>query len=161
MILIREATEADWPTVWKMFREVAAAGDVFAYDESTTEETARKLWFGPPSVGFVAEHNGQLIGSYFVRPNQPGRGSHVANGGYMVFPEGRGQGVASAMCEHSIAVARKLGFKAMQFNFVVASNTAAIRVWEKHGFSIIGRQPRAFRHESLGFVDALVMFREV
>ncbi len=159
MITIREATEDDWPAVWAMFRDVAATGDVFAYDESTTEDDARKLWFDPPAICFVAEVSGRLIGSYFVRPNQPGRGSHVANGGYMVIPEARGQGTASAMCEHSIATACRLGFAAMQFNFVVASNAAAVRVWERHGFAVVGRLPSAFRHKELGFVDALVMFR--
>jgi L-amino acid N-acyltransferase YncA len=159
MIIIREATENDWPAVLAMFRGVAASGDVFAYDESTTEEVARKLWFDPPSVCFVAENSRRLVGSYFVRPNQPGRGAHVANGGYMVIPEARGQGTASAMCEHSIATARRLGFTAIQFNFVVASNAAAARVWEKHGFAVVGRLPGAFKHKELGFVDALVMFR--
>lgn len=156
---IREATEDDWPTVWAMFRSVAAGGDVFAYDESTTEDVARKLWFDPPSICFVAERGERLVGSYFLRPNQPGRGAHVANGGYMVIPEARGQGAASAMCEHSIATARQLGFAAIQFNFVVASNAAAVRVWEKLGFAVVGRLPGAFRHKELGFVDALVMFR--
>lgn len=159
MITIREAMEGDWPTVWAMFRAVAAAGDVFAYDESTTEVVARKLWFDPPVECFVAEDGGQLVGSYFVRANQPGRGAHVANGGYMVSPEARGRGTASAMCEHSLATARRLGFAAMQFNFVVASNAAAMRVWEKHGFAVVGRLPHAFRHKELGLVDALVMFR--
>jgi GNAT superfamily N-acetyltransferase len=161
MLTIREATEDDWPLVWAMFRVVAATGDVLAYDESTTEEVARKLWFDPPSVCFVAEESGQLVGSYFLRPNQPGRGAHVANGGYMVMPEARGKGTASAMCEHSIATARRLGFKAMQFNFVVATNAAAARVWEKNGFAAVGRLPLAFRHKELGFVDALVMFRSL
>jgi L-amino acid N-acyltransferase YncA len=159
MITIREATEGDWPAVWAMFNDVAKTGDVFAYDESTTEDVARKLWFDSPAVCFVAEESGRLIGSYFVRPNQPGRGSHVANGGYMVIPEARGKGTASAMCEHSIATARRQGFAAMQFNFVVASNAVAVRVWERHGFAIVGRLPSAFRHKELGFVDALVMFR--
>jgi ribosomal protein S18 acetylase RimI-like enzyme len=140
---------------------VAAGGEVFAYDETTTEEVAKKLWVLPPSVGYVAEDAGRLLGSYFLRPNQPGRGSHVANGGYMVSSDARGRGVASALCEHSLSTARRLGFTAMQFNLVVASNTAAIRVWEKHGFTVVGRLPRAFRHKSLGLVDALVMFREL
>jgi GNAT superfamily N-acetyltransferase len=161
MIAIREASEADWPPIWEMFQGVAAAGNVFAYDESTTEDVARKLWFDPPVVCFVAEENGLIVGSYFLRPNQPGRGSHVANGGYMVSPESRGRGIASAMCEHSIPTARSLGFTAMQFNFVVESNASALRVWQKHGFAVAGRLPLAFWHKELGFVDALVMFRSL
>ncbi|HEV3384593.1 MAG TPA: N-acetyltransferase [Gemmata sp.] len=159
MITIREATEADWPAIWAIFQIIAAEGDVFAYDESTTEVVARKLWFDPPVVCFVAEEDGRVVGSYFLRTNQPGRGSHVANGGYMVVPEWRGRGAASAMCEHSIATARHLGFTAMQFNFVIESNAAALRVWQKHGFAVVGRLPLAFRHKELGFVDALVMYR--
>ncbi len=159
MVTIREAIEADWPRVWELFRLVAAAGDVFAYDESTTEETARKLWFDPPVVCFVAEIDGQLAGTYFVRQNQPGRGNHVANGGYIVAPAFRGRGLAQIMCEHSLDTARRLGFTAMQFNFVVASNAAAVWVWEKCGFAVVGRLPGAFRHKELGPVDALVMFR--
>lgn len=159
MTIIREATEADWPTVRELFRLVAANGDVFAYDESTTDETIRKLWFDPPAVCFVAEIEGRFAGTYYVRPNQPGRGNHVANAGYMVLPEFRGRGLARAMCEHSLDTARGLGFTAMQFNFVVASNTAAVCVWENCGFAIVGRLPGAFRHAELGPVDALVMFR--
>jgi len=159
MFTIREATEADWPAIWAMFREVVATGDVFAYDEQTSEETARRLWFDPPATCCVAEENGTILGTYFVRPNQPARGNHVANGGYMVVPEARGRGLARALCEHSIGVARARGFAAMQFNFVVATNAAAVRVWEKCGFAIVARLPGAFRHKELGMVDVLVMYR--
>ena len=156
---IREATEADWPAIWALFRVVVAKGDVFAYNEETTEETARKLWFDPPAACCVAEENGTILGTYFVRPNQPGRGDHVANGGYMVVPEARGRGLAAAMCRHSIETARRLGFRAMQFNFVVATNSAAVHVWEACGFAVVGRLPGAFRHKLLGLVDVLVMHR--
>src|SRR4051794_31281118 len=124
---IREAAEADWPRVWALFRAVAAAGDVFTYDESTTEEVARKLWFDPPAVCFVAEVDGAFAGTYYVRPNQPGRGNHVANAGYMVEPAFRGRKLAVLMCEHSLEVARQMGFTAMQFNFVVSTNAAAVK----------------------------------
>jgi L-amino acid N-acyltransferase YncA len=158
---IREAVESDWRAVWELFRGVAAAGDAFAYDEHTTEATARKLWFDSPAVCFVAEIDSQFAGTYYVRPNQPGRGDHVANAGYMVKPEFRGRGLAVAMCRHSLVTARRLGYRAMQFNFVVASNTAAVKAWEKEGFAIIGRTPQAFRHRELGLVDALIMYREL
>lgn len=156
---IREATETDWPHIWALFQGVTAAGDVFAYDESTSEEVARKLWFDPPAVCFVCEVDGQFAGTYYVRPNQPGRGNHVANGGYMVAPAFRGRGLAVAMCEHSLETARRLGFSAMQFNFVVSTNGAAVRAWERCGFAVVGRLPGAYRHRELGPVDALVMFR--
>ena len=157
--VIRPATPADWPAIWAMFQVVAAGGDVFAYDAETTEAVARKLWAEPPAVTFVADRDGAVIGTYFVRPNQPGRGDHVANAGYIVAAEARGQGLASALCAHSLDTARQLGFRAMQFNFVVCTNTAAVRVWEKHGFAVVGRLPAAFRHTALGLVDALVMYR--
>jgi ribosomal protein S18 acetylase RimI-like enzyme len=161
MTTIREATEADWPYIWALFQSVAASGEVFAYDESTTEAVARKLWFDPPAVCFVREVDGAFAGTYYVRPNQPGRGDHVANAGYMVEPAFRGRGLSVAMCEHSLETARRLGFTAMQFNFVVATNTAAVRTWEKCDFAVVGRLPKAFRHHELGLVDALVMYREL
>lgn len=156
---LREANEADWPAVWRLFQTAAAGGDVFAYDETTPEAVARKLWFDPPAVCVVCEEDGRFAGTYYVRPNHPGRGGHVANAGYMVAPEFRGRGLATTMCEHSLETARRLGFTAMQFNFVVSANAAAVRAWEKCGFATVGRLPLAFRHKELGFVDALVMFR--
>ncbi|MBA4191509.1 MAG: GNAT family N-acetyltransferase [Planctomycetaceae bacterium] len=159
MTIIRKSLATDWSHVWELFRLVAASGDVFAYDESTTQEAARKLWFDPPAVCYVAEVDGQFSGTYYVRPNAAGRGNHVANAGYMVSPTFRGRGLARTLCEHSLGVARELGFTAMQFNFVVASNVAAVRTWETCGFAVVGRVPGAFRHVELGFVDALVMFR--
>src|SRR5688500_6128819 len=133
-MIIREATEADWPAIWEMFQQVMVAGDTYAYDANTTEETARKLWFDPPAHALVAEIDRRVAGTYYVRPNQPGRGAHVANAGYMVAVDARGQGLASALCTHSLDTARQLGFRAMQFNYVISSNTAALRVWEKCGF---------------------------
>jgi L-amino acid N-acyltransferase YncA len=160
-ITIREATAADWPVLWALFRQVALSGDAFAYDADTPEEVARKLWVEPPAVAFVAEEDGRVVGTYYVRPNQPGRGSHVANGGYIVAADARGRGIASELCKHSLETARRLGYLAMQFNFVVCTNEGAVRVWERHGFRVVGRLPRAFRHDRLGLVDALVMHREL
>lgn len=158
-ITIRPAIEADWPHVWALFQTVAASGDVFAYDETTIEEVARKLWFDLPTRCWVAEEDGAFAGTYYVRPNQPGRGNHVANAGYMVDSQFRGRGLAIQMCLHSLDTARALGFTAMQFNFVVGTNAAAVRAWEKCGFATVGRLPNVYRHRELGFVDALVMFR--
>lgn len=158
---IREATEADWRAIWTLFREVAAAGDSFAYDADTPEAVARKLWFEPPAHALVADRAGTVVGTYYVRPNQPGRGAHVANAGYMIASDARGQGIASALCAHSLETARRLGFRALQFNFVVSTNAAALRVWEKFSFRIVGRVPGAFRHATLGFVDVLVLYREL
>ncbi|MBA4065408.1 MAG: GNAT family N-acetyltransferase [Isosphaera sp.] len=158
---IREATAADWPLVWELFRLAAAGGDVFAYDEATPEETARKLWFEPPAACWVAEVGGAFAGTYYVRPNQPGRGGHVANAGYLVADGFRGRGLARELCEHSLGTARRLGFAAVQFNYVVATNAAAVRAWAGCGFAVVGRVPGAFRHAGLGFVDVLVMHRRL
>ena len=161
MLTIRAATAADWPIIWEMFRQVAAGGDAFAYDADTPEVVARQLWIEPPARPFVAELDGSIAGSYYVRPNRPGRGGHVANGGYMVAAAARGLGVASALCGHSLETARQLGFQAMQFNYVLATNAAALRVWAKHGFAVVGRVPRAFRHDDLGYIDVLILHRQL
>ena len=158
---IRSMTAADWPAVWALFRQASAGGDVFAYDEHTPEEVGKAHFVGPGCVGYVAEQGGEVVGTYFVRPAQPGRGSHVANAGYIVAPAARGKGLASRLCAHSLDVARGLGFRAMQYTFVVSTNAAAVRVWEKHGFAVVGRVPKAFRHADHGFVDTLVMYREL
>jgi ribosomal protein S18 acetylase RimI-like enzyme len=156
---IRVATEADFPAIWAIFRQVIAGGDTYAYGADTTRAQARRLWTAPPATAFVAELGGRVAGTYSLRANQSGLGDHVANCGYMTDPQARGQGIATAMCEHSLASARERGFTAMQFNFVVASNAPAIRLWEKHGFSIVGRVPGAFRHRTDGLTDALIMHR--
>ncbi len=161
MTHIRQATIADWPRIWELFQLVAASGAAFAYDETTPEETARALWFDPPTRGYVAEVGGCFAGTYYLRAQQPGRGSHVANAGYMVAPAFRGQKLAQAMCRHSLWEAWRQGFTAMQFNFVVSTNTAAIRAWQKCGFAVVGRVPGAFRHRQGGLVDVLIMHRKL
>jgi len=158
---IRPADESDWPAIWELFRVVCEAGDSYAYDADTPEVVARKLWFDPPSAAFVAEEDGIFLGTYFLRPNQPGRGSHVANGGYMVAAAARGRGLAEAMCRHSIGQATALGYRAMQFNCVVSTNAAAVRVWVKCGFTVAATLPGAFRHADGRFVDVFVMWRDL
>jgi ribosomal protein S18 acetylase RimI-like enzyme len=124
-----------------------------------SEEEARTYWFQSGNEVFVAESGGTIIGTYMMRANQQGGGSHVANCGYMTAPAARGQGIARAMCVHSLAHAKARGFHAMQFNFVVSSNAAAVTLWQSLGFKEVGRLPQAFRHPALGLVDALVMYR--
>jgi len=113
----------------------------------------------PPAAAYVAEQANRIVGTYALRPNQPSLGDHVANCGYMTHPDARGRGVGGAMCEHSLAAARERGYTALQFNFVVASNEGAVRLWQKHGFAVVGRVPLAFRHRALGPVDVLIMHR--
>lgn len=156
---IREIPPAEFDLVWPIFQVVIAGGDTYAYPPDLTFEEARASWTTPPARTFVAERAGQVVGAYCVRPNQPGLGDHVANAGYMVAPEARGGGIARQMCEHSLAVARAAGFTAMQFNFVVSTNAPAVALWQKCGFEIVGRVPKAFRHATLGPVDVLVMHR--
>jgi ribosomal protein S18 acetylase RimI-like enzyme len=158
-LTIRPARADDFPGIWAIFHAVVAAGDTYAYAPQTTRAGARRIWMAPPAVPHVAERGGRIVGTYVLRPNQQGLGDHVANCGYMTHPDARGQGVAAAMCAHSLDAARERGYKAMQFNFVVASNEGAVRLWERHGFAIVGRIPGAFRHCTLGPVDVLIMHR--
>lgn len=162
MATIRRCQEADWPAVWPFLQATFKAGDTYAFSPLSTEAEIHRAWIELPSATYVAcEPGGRVLGSYFIKPNQPGLGSHVCNCGYVVAAAAQGQGIASAMCEHSQAEAVAMGFLAMQFNLVVATNEPAIRLWRKLGFSVVGTLPRAFRHPSLGFVDALVMFKQL
>jgi ribosomal protein S18 acetylase RimI-like enzyme len=145
--------------LWPIFKEVVAGGDVFAPPPDTTFDDAQLAWATPPARVFVARRGGAIVGGYTLRPNQPGLGDHVANAGYIVAGEARNQGIARALCLHSLATAAAAGFTAMQFNFVVATNESAIHLWTSCGFAIVGRVPGAFRHASQGLVDVLIMHR--
>ncbi len=158
---IREIGADEFGLAWPIFRAVVAAGDTYAYDPALTLEQARELWTTPPARCFVALAEGAVVGTYCLRPNQAALGDHVANAGYMVAPAARGRGVASALCAHSMQAARKAGFLAMQFNFVAASNEGAVRLWQRHGFQVVGRVPEAFRHQRLGLTDVLIMHRRL
>ncbi len=167
-LAIREIGADGFAEVWPIFHAVVAAGETYAYPPDMRYEQARDLWTTAPARCFVAEGDGTLggdllghgvVGCYMLKPNQAGPGSHVANAGYMTAPQARGQGVAGALCEHSLATARAAGFLAMQFNCVVSSNDTAVRLWQKHGFRIVGTLPQVFRHARLGLVDAYVMHR--
>ena len=160
MTLIRRFEEADWPAVWPLLQATFKAGDTYAYSPQSTEAEIHKAWVELPTATYVAlDAQGSLLGTYFIKPNQPGLGAHVCNCGYVVSPAAQGKGVASAMCKHSQAEAVSLGFLAMQFNLVVTTNERAVRLWQRLGFAVVGTLPRAFRHQRLGLVDALVMFK--
>lgn len=159
---IRPIEPADWPQVWPILRATFEAGDTYAYAPGTGEAEIRQTWIEAPLATYVAcDDGGAILGTYVLKPNQPGLGSHVCNCGYVVAAPARGKGVASAMCEHSQAEAVRLGFRAMQFNFVVSTNTGAVRLWQKLGYRIVGTLPGAFRHKALGYVDAHVMFKRL
>ncbi len=156
---IREATREDFEQIWPLFHEIVAAGETYAYPQDITREEALKIWMDAPRKTYVFEDGGQVLGTYFIKTNQAGPGDHVCNCGYMVSSAARGRGLATAMCEHSQDMARELGYKAMQFNCVVSTNEGAVRLWNKLGFATVGRLPKAFRHPSKGYVDALVMYK--
>lgn len=160
-VKIREATAEDRDAIWKIFQATVAPGDSFVYDPNTSREEALGYWFGAGTLTFVATQDDKIIGSYILRPNRPGLGGHVANAGFMVDPNSRRRGVGRLMGKHCLAEARRLGYRAMQFNFVVSTNTSAVHLWEDLGFRIVGTLPGAFRHAQKGFVDAYVMFRSL
>src|SRR4030095_559799 len=143
---IRPAIEADRDVIWNIFREVVAAGDTYALDPNISREDALAYWFAPATYTYIAEADGRINGTYILRSNQAGGGSHVANAGFMVAASARGQGIGRAMGEHCLSEARQLGFRAMQFNFVVSTNASAIRLWQELGFEIVGTLPGGFRH---------------
>lgn len=158
-MLIRPAIQDDADAIWAIIGPTIRAGETYTIDPNITEEAAKARWLGSNRETFVAVEDGKIVGTYYIRPNQEGGGNHVANCGYMTAQAEAGRGVAHRMCEHSMEHARARGFRAMVFNFVVSSNERAVRLWQSLGFGIVGRVPDAFRHPSLGLVDALVMFR--
>jgi len=158
---VRAATKADRDAIWKIFHEVVATGDTYALDPLMSREEALGYWFGANTQTYVAERAGRVMGTYILRPNQSGGGSHVANAGFMVSPDAHGQGIGRTMGEHCLSEARRLGFRAMQFNFVVSTNESAIRLWKQLRFEIVGTLPGAFRHPEKGYVDVYMMHRSL
>jgi len=159
MIAIRPAADADWPAILAIVKPVLAAGETYAIDRDLDDEGVRTYWMMPAHEVFVTEIGGQMVGTYYLMHNQRGGGAHVANCGYMTAPETRGKGVARAMCEHSLERARQRGFRAMQFNHVVSTNSRAVALWQSLGFAIVGTLLEAFNHPIHGYVDSYVMFR--
>lgn len=158
---LRQAARSDSDSIWAIFKAVVARGDTYAFDPSTSRDEALAYWLHPGARCYVAEREGAVVGTYVLKPNQPGLGSHVANAAFMVAPDRQGSGLGRVMAEHCLAEARRLGFRAMQFNFVVSTNERAVRLWRKLGFEVVGTLPGAFRHAEKGFVDAYVMFRSL
>jgi ribosomal protein S18 acetylase RimI-like enzyme len=182
---IRSATDSDRDAIWNIFHEVVAAGDTYAFDPGMSREEALVYWFGPGTRTYVAEQHAEsvgegvtfpgtatpsptapvknrlVVGTYILRANQAGPGSHVANAAFMVAQDAHGLGVGRKMAEHSLSEARQLGFRAMQFNFVVSTNVRAIHLWQQFGFKVVGTLPGAFRHPRAGYVDVYVMFHSL
>lgn len=160
-MLIRPATLSDAGAVWAILEPTIRAGESYALDRDMGEAEALAYWFGADRRVFVAAEDERILGTYYLRANQAGGGSHVCNCGYMTAPAATGRGVARAMGLHSIDQAKAQGFRAMQFNFVVSTNERAVKLWEWLGFAVVGRLPGAFDHPDHGFVDALVMHRAI
>ena len=158
---IRPAIDADRDPVWQIFHEVVVAADTYAFDPQMSREEALQYWFRPNTHTYIAEGEGEFAGTYILKANQSGPGSHVANAAFMVPASARGKGVGRSMAEHCLKEARRLGFRAMQFNFVVSTNESAIRLWQRLGFEIVGTLPGAFRHPQKGYIDVYVMFRSL
>jgi L-amino acid N-acyltransferase YncA len=158
VIDIREATDADWPQIYPIYLGIVADGTTYAFPEDQTLDEARPWWMEPPPGRVVVAHEGdRVLGSAKAGPNRPGRGSHVATASFMVDPAERGRGVGRALAEHVVAWARASGYRAMQFNAVVETNTGAVRLWRSLGFEVVGTVPEAFDHRELGFVGLHVM----
>ena len=161
MLEIRSATSEDRDAVWNIFHAIVAAGDTYAFDPKMSRDEALAYWFRADTHTYVAERDGRVVGTYILKTNQPGLGSHVANAAFMVASDAQGSGVGRRMAEHCLEEARRFGFRAMQFNFVVSTNKGAIRLWKQLGFDIVGTLPGAFRHPKRGYVDVYVMFRSL
>jgi ribosomal protein S18 acetylase RimI-like enzyme len=158
---IRPATAKDDAAIWRVLEPTFRAGETYPIPRDISRPDALAYWHTPGHAVFVAEDGGAVVGTYYMRANNRGGGTHVANCGYIVAPDATGRGVARAMCAHSLEEARARGFTAMQFNFVIASNERAVKLWQSCGFDIVGTLPGVFMHPKLGPVDAYVMFRKL
>ena len=161
MTTIRIASESDRDAVWQIIKAVIATGDTYVFDPDSPESEMVDYWFSPEKHVYIAEADGAVVGTFWLKPNQPGLGSHVCNAAYMVAPDAAGKGTGRAMAEYSLKEARRLGFTAMQFNFVVKSNIAAVKLWQSIGMEIIGEIPNAFDHKREGLTNAYIMYREL
>jgi ribosomal protein S18 acetylase RimI-like enzyme len=159
LITIRAAGLDDFDLIWPLLRKVFRAGETYAVDPQISKADAQAYWITQAAATYVAVGDDGIIGTYYIKTNQPGGGAHICNCGYIVSPDARGQGLAAQMCAHSQARAMALGYSAMQFNFVLASNAGAVRLWHRLGFTTVGTIPGAFDHPRLGMVDAFVMYK--
>ena len=162
LMKIRKYRETDWGQVWPMLERVFRAGETYAFSPEISEQEAHTVWIDMPQETYVAiGKNSKMLGTYYIKPNQPALGAHVCNCGYIVSEQARGRGIAAKMCQHSQRIALESGFLAMQFNLVVSTNEAALHLWKKLGFQVIGRLPKAFKSRRFGYVDAFVMYKEL
>ncbi len=161
MIIRRADISQDYDRIWEIFKEIIAKGDSYVFNPNTPKEDLLKHWFADYMDCFVAEEENEIIGTYIIKPNQIDLGNHIANGSYMVCPAHQGKGIGKLLCEHSIQFAKSKGYLGIQFNIVVSTNEAAVSLWKKSGFKIIGITPGGFRHREYGFVDSYIMFKDL
>lgn len=160
-LTIRQAGVDDAPALASLLMPVFQAGDTYTIDPDISPGDAVAYWTSLDKTTYIAERGGEPLGTYYIRPNQAGGGAHVCNCGYITAPAARGQGIARRMLDHSLSAAIAQGYHAMQFNFVAATNTRAIDTWTRANFATVGRLPKAFKHPTEGYVDALVMYRNL
>ncbi|CAM1374490.1 GNAT family N-acetyltransferase [Tenacibaculum xiamenense] len=158
---IRKAQTSDYDAIWELFSEVIKTEDTYVFEKNTPKRDLEKHWFAPYMKTFVIEVNGKILGTYIIKPNQIGLGSHIANCSYMVHPNAQGKGIGKKLCEHSIKIAQQASYKGIQFNIVVSTNKAAVALWEKFGFKIIGTTPNGYKHAKFGYVDTYIMFKQL
>lgn len=161
MIEIRKATIDDYDAIWEIIREVISTGDTYVFAPASSKEKMLAYWFGQDKHTYVATLNNKVAGTFIIRDNQPDLGSHIANASYMTLPIASGQGIGKKMGKFSLEEAKRLGYKAMQFNIVVKSNERAVRLWQSLGFNIIGEIPEAFNHKQNGLTSAYIMHRKI
>ncbi|WP_299121254.1 GNAT family N-acetyltransferase [uncultured Tenacibaculum sp.] len=159
--MIRKATEKDVDQIWEIFQAVIKTEDTYVFSPKTPKTDLQKHWFASYMHTYVFEEEGQILGTYIVKPNQIDLGSHISNASYMVSPKAQGKGIGKKLCEHSLKLAKDIGFIGMQFNIVVSTNKGAVALWKKFGFEVIGITPKAFKHKTLGFIDAYIMYKEL
>ena len=158
---IRQATETDFDKVGEIFSKVIRTGDTYVFNPNTPKKNLQKYWFAEYMETYVVEENGQILGTYILKPNQIDLGNHIANSSYMVNPNAQGKGIGKKLCEHSLQKAKENGYEGIQFNIVVSTNKGAIELWKKFEFEIIGTTPNGFRHSELGLVDSYIMYKKL
>jgi ribosomal protein S18 acetylase RimI-like enzyme len=161
MLEIRQALPQDAEKVWEIIQQVISSGDTYVFAPDSNREKMLNYWYEKDKYTYVALWEGEIVGTFWFKSNQPDLGSHIANAAYMTSPKANGQGIGKAMGEFSIQEARRLGYRAMQFNIVVKTNERAVNLWQKLGFSIIGEIPEAFNHQKYGLVNAYIMYQKI
>lgn len=160
-MIIRIATEKDKDAVWDIIQAVISTGDTYVFSPDSPKEEMLQYWFHSDTLTYVAEDSDEIVGTFIIKENQPGLGSHVANASYMVSPKHRGKGIGRKMGVFSLSAARDVGYLSIQFNIVIKTNDIAVKLWQELGFDIIGEIPDAFRHSELGLTNAYIMSRKL